>query len=324
MRRTIVTLLAAMCLALPVMAQDSKPAEKAVDDKNEKLISQYQQEIQDLHSIIKQYDAQIKQLKEQITLLNKQLATLTQKLEGPAQGNTAPAPANATPANNSGNTQPQQSYWVNLLDKVNVKDGANSGQWQLNANGLAGSSSQGGMGMIVLPVTPTGNYDMTFEFCRTNGSNEVQLDIPVGPKSIRIVLSRPNGWTDDNQFQKFAAGIEYVNGMGVLQNQMFSGNNFIMTNGQNHYLHIRVRTDGKKAAVDVFYDDTELADWSGELSEISMFPDPNAKQARRFGLAISAGTMIQVYEARVRMFNTSAAPAAPATAPAPAPAAGGN
>jgi len=171
--------------------------------------------------------------------------------------------------------------------------------------------------MIVLPVIPTGNYDMTFEFSRTNGINEIQLDLPVGSRSIRVVLSRPNGWTEDNQYQKFAAGIEYIDGMGVLQNQMFSANNFILTNGQNHYLNIRIRQDGKNASVNVFYDDSELADWSGELSSLSMFPDANSKQASKFGIGISAGTMIHILEARVKMFQQAQPPAAPA-APAAA------
>ncbi|HNX26702.1 MAG TPA: hypothetical protein PKK48_04775 [Phycisphaerae bacterium] len=320
MKRAIFMCILIAGMALPAISQESKPAAKN-QDANEKLMNQYQQEIQDLHSIIKQYDAQIRQLKEQIAQLNQQIATLTKSPDDSASAQTdnAVAPAAAAAA---------QSYWVNLLDMVNLSRDVTAGQWNLNANGLSGNSPQGGMGMIILPVIPTGNYDMTFEFCRTSGSAEIQLDLPVGPRSLRIVLSRPNGWTEDLQYQKYAAGIEYINGMGVLQNQMFSSNNFILTNGQNHYLHVRIREDGKKAAVDVFYDDTELVDWSGELSSLSMFPDANAQQARKFGLSISAGTMIQIFEARVKMFEKPASPvepAAPAARVSPvAPAAGGK
>jgi len=159
--------------------------------------------------------------------------------------------------------------WKDLLYTVDVSQQTFTGKWKL----LRTLSEQGSdkiderklvirggeFSRLILPVVPTGDYQLQVHMKRTARTGEVNLILPVG-KAICMV----SGGNDGNNFS-----IQKVNGeyWGVRKRGT-------LVNGKPHVIEVDV-TLGKEddATILLTIDNQEIFNWQGKQPELSLRQD---------------------------------------------------
>ena len=161
--------------------------------------------------------------------------------------------------------------WKDLLDDINIPSQTYSGTWKLLRNlPEEGSEKIDERKLVVkgeeyarflLPVVPTGDYQLLVHLTRNAGDGEINLILPVGKTTCMVSVGN-----EGNEFR-----IQNVNGKhwGVIKEG-------IMTNGQQHAVDVEV-TLGKRETATILLkiDNQEIFHWEGKQSDLSIREDWN-------------------------------------------------
>ncbi|QDT44946.1 Serine/threonine-protein kinase PrkC [Gimesia alba] len=159
--------------------------------------------------------------------------------------------------------------WKDLLDKIELPQLEFNGTWKLvksipqTGNGTNRrrelESSREDYSRLILPVVPTGDYQLLVQLTRLSGMGEINLLLPVGNAFCMVSLGN-----EGNQFR-----IQNINGeyWGVKREG-------IIVNGKQHIVEVEV-TLGKDDSATIFLkiDHQEIFRWQGKQSELSIRDD---------------------------------------------------
>ena len=191
----------------------------------------------------------------------------------------------------------KQGAWIDLLPMVDLKRDVVYGQWECTKSGLAAVGKEEPFRRVEMPVVPSGNYELEVKFVRVSGS-EVEVFLPVGPKSVDLVL----GWGGTNG----TSGLEMINGKDIRYNEtMVRPAN--IGNGQPHTVNIRVIADEAKAEITVSLNGKPYTKWAGPQQALSPHPEWALRNSNYLGLGM--GNTNAVFQSvRLRMLSGKALP----------------
>ncbi len=159
--------------------------------------------------------------------------------------------------------------WQDLLDSVDVSQQTFTGTWKLIRSLPDAGSDQrdkrflsirgGEFSRLILPVVPTGDYQLQVHMQQTARTGEVNLILPVG-KAICMV----SGGNDGSNFS-----IQNVNGeyWGVRKRGL-------LVNGKPHIIDVNIALgEEETATILLTIDQQEIFNWHGKQSELSLRED---------------------------------------------------
>ncbi len=161
------------------------------------------------------------------------------------------------------NQYPKQK---DLLEEIDPGQHSFRGNWKLiNASGheqntkekkelFIGSGTD--FSTLILPVVPTGDYQLKVHLTRIQGNGEINLILPVGDACCMISLGK-----DGNQF-----GIQHVN-----RRYWEMRKNGLFTNGKEHVIQVDVVLKNKdKVSIQFQIDGNEIFHWKGNRRELTI------------------------------------------------------
>lgn len=329
MKRTIITI--TVCSLSGFMSAQTTPP-STVDgpaSNQAQLISEYQQEVSDLQSMVKKYKAKCETLEKQ--LQDKKGSNSTQAAKAPIATVNVPqkpeseptSPGDATPnitkikqALNDASPQEMSlimKYWQDGLssiiskrksgeqgsDKTTLTGG---GQMKIDGRTVTVKSDMNRTCSLNCPIKMSDNYDIELLFTRQLGQTEIDFVLPVGGTAAKLVLDKYQGTTYDLLYRKYVAGLEYINGLGVLENNT-RVSDFNLTNGIMHSLDIKVRMQKGKTAIVAFLDEQEIVNWKGPVTELSAFPAQLSAQPSKFSIQFAPKQTVKLSNMRVKNFD---------------------
>ncbi len=212
----------------------------------------------------------------QLKLLRPGIALLTSSPTA-ATANTASAPNSR-----------YASGWLDLLSLVDPTQDAVHGNWTRQNGGLVVGDSKDGR--IVLPVLPTGGYDVEVEFTRLTGLQAAAVMLPIGTSQNTLYLGVNND----------LAGLMLVD--GKFRDNVTKRLIAPLSNNHRYKLSAEVRFDGREADVVGKLDEKEVLRWRGDPSRLSPDKFWTSPFPQWLGLGVSSGS-IQFHAARLRVVD---------------------
>jgi hypothetical protein len=192
-----------------------------------------------------------------------------------------------------------RGQWVDLLRLVDATTDAVRGTWSRERGEISCKPDEACR--IKLPVIIDGGYDLEVEFTRTEGNEDVNFVVPVGPRECLVMLSVAKGEV---------SGLEYIDGRGVRDGQNPYGvRPGTLENGRRYKLltSVRLLKDGT-ASVDVLMQGKPyMPHWQGKPASLGLYPRwilPNSGQP---GLG-AWKSAVTYHSARLRMISGEAIP----------------
>jgi hypothetical protein len=174
-------------------------------------------------------------------------------------GTDPPVPVPAPPAANDG-------PWEPLIPLVLAADDAVAGKWRVEDGKLIVESAEAAR--LRLPAQPTGSYRVRVTLVRTEGSSTISIILPVGDRSVRLMLSGFGG---------------LLSGLGVIDGKIASENDTTVTmtaanrmennKPQTIVATVRLAADGGAAGgdrVDIDLNGQPLIKWTGNRQSLSV------------------------------------------------------
>jgi hypothetical protein len=160
----------------------------------------------------------------------------------------------------------QAAQWIDLMPLVDPKKHAVRGQWERQGTGMA-IVRWTDFGRLMIPAVLHGGYDMRVCFTRTSGQGIVGIIVPAGPAGIQLIMGYQNCY-----------GLGELGGRDAASNQT-TVRPCKIENNRTYDVRIKVRLEGKEAAIRVAIDGKDIIRWRGPLSALSpraAYKQPNA------------------------------------------------
>lgn len=336
---TIAILISFATLAAAEIAEKDVPLPKPKSEKSkDELIKEYQQQVSDLQSLVRQYKAKSEMLENK---LKGKPATPAKTKKAPAKSAAKPKPAesagltNELPkkdaaiarklemeiGNETGNAvdnSQMMNYWNDGLKDIisgGTKDATpaagnsknrkttltGGGKMKIKNRTVTVQSDMSRTCSLNCPLPMSNNYDVELLFSRQKGNTQMSFVLPVAGTAAKLVLDKYQGTTYDLRYRKYVAGLEYINGQGVLSNNTRI-ENFRLNNGKVHSIDIKVRTRGDQVAIVVFLDHQQLANWTGPASALSAYPAQSSAQPKNLSIEFAPNQTVRLSNMRVKNF----------------------
>lgn len=160
--------------------------------------------------------------------------------------------------------------WVELGSKCRIPDDVVAGTWQLDETTLEslGETLPGHPPRLLLPLVPTGGYELEFTVTRLTGDGAIAAHLPVG--AGECVLQLDNTWPGHSER---IAGLQFINGERVFSDQNLTRTVLTFENNRAYRVTARVELlDDQSARLRIHLDDKLLVDWFGQQSSLGADP----------------------------------------------------
>lgn len=136
---------------------------------------------------------------------------------------------------------------LNLLELVDPEKDAINQKWERRDDGSI-AAKMAYASLLQVPVTIDGDYEVYTEFTREEGADIAGLVLPVNDRFCGLLFSAQAG--------------EHAL-LGVETSTMLRVAPFQLTNGQRYKVRVRVVNSPTSSTVTIFFDDKQIAVWSG-------------------------------------------------------------
>lgn len=174
------------------------------------------------------------------------------------------------------------------------------GDWTADGNILksAAAANEEIHPRIQYPAEIPENFELTVEFTRVNGGNDIAFNLPVGDTAVTLQLSSLSRYL----------GLSTVGDLPVEDAGNPTRIPFLLENDRSHRLVASVNNEGPSATIRASINDEPVLDWSGDRSRLRpraewVMPDP-----QKLGIGSTANARFDRVDIR---------PITPATVPAP-------
>lgn len=170
--------------------------------------------------------------------------------------------------------------WVNLLPLVDPSRHTLSGIWK--AGGGKIGTDTGSVASIVVPVRPTGSYELQVGFKRTDGDNTIIVNLPAGRHAVALLVSRMHGE---------CAGLGLIDKINAGSNstKVKTG---VLLNKKLHTIAVKVALSGQNAHITVKLNNKQIIDWTGKQSALSVSGGWSLPGPAALGLAANEITLV--------------------------------
>jgi len=187
--------------------------------------------------------------------------------------------------------------WIDVLPMVDLSKDKVRGEWQRTPTGLEARSPDGAA-RVVVPVAPAGSYELEFRFSCDGGASGCNAVLPVGDKSVLLILARAQDGT---------SGIAYIGGKFQDKNESAAKLGGLAVD-RLYTAIAKVVVDGDKAEISATLDGKPCVSWKGPLSALTLPAEwwwlPDAKCP---GLGMDWGRLA-IQGIRLRMLSGEAKP----------------
>ena len=174
-------------------------------------------------------------------------------------------------------TELQRSLkWIPLLPMVDPTKHALTGTW-LSRSGQVGAETDF-VASLLVPVRPTGSYELQVKFNRAKGSEALAIGLPVGGRAAALLFSRDAGKV---------GGLGLVAGKAVHdEGNPASVKPSPLSNRRTHVVDVKVTISNDEASIYVKLNGSKFVEWKGSLSALSVSERWHLPGASAFGLGI--------------------------------------
>lgn len=162
----------------------------------------------------------------------------------------------------------EEPQWVSLLPAIRPQEAGVAGEWKLSSDTLSVNAVTGGR--LMLPVAPTGEYDLRVSFTRKDGRHSVGAVVVHGGKQVAFEL---DAWG------MHLAGFQNLNGQTIQQNAT-RREGMQLENGKRYLMTIEVRKDRLRALLD----GKELANHATDGRDLTLSNLWTLPDTKRLGL----------------------------------------
>ena len=199
--------------------------------------------------------------------------------------------------------QPAEAQWTDVLKLVDLKKHVVHGRWTRKDGDLHSldtiESAKPPVPRVLIPVSPSGSYEVDIMFVRKSGEYAVAFVLPVGQSNVCVNL---------NYGPKKVYGLTMVNGQMNNETTRSLGK---LSNGEEHRVHVRVLLKGGDAEIAADLDGKELLRWKGKQSLLSVNERRRLPDAGKMGLAPRSPTIFKNVRFRQLRGETSPSPLVP-------------
>jgi len=163
--------------------------------------------------------------------------------------------------------------WTDLLSLVDLSRDHCAGDWKREDDGTLQSDTEISS-RIHVKALPPDNYRLRARFARVSGIEALAITIPVSDAQCRVVLC---GWGGEQ------CGLDMIDGTHVPFGNP-THTTFTCEAGVEHVLEVNVVCKKTTARITASIDGTELFDWEGDTSRLSMAKYERLDHDHCFGL----------------------------------------
>lgn len=153
--------------------------------------------------------------------------------------------------------------WIDLLATVNVPDHVLRGRWRKDDRGGVLICEPFADARVQIPVALRGSYELSCEFTRRAGSENIAVIFPVGAVSTSIVLS---GWNGAASGLHLIDGRELRDVPAAARAGVRPGK---LQNAHRYRIEIDVIQNNDNAAITARLDGTLFVQWKGRIAQLS-------------------------------------------------------
>jgi hypothetical protein len=158
--------------------------------------------------------------------------------------------------------------WADVLSLPDPKKHAVRGEWRrLGENIVCDAAPKS---LLLVPLSPQGNYELKLKFRRVTGDTDVALVLPVGNQSCFILFTAA--------VAKLAADATRLSGLGLIDGKWEKDNptvssTFRLTNNQDYQLAVQVKRRGEFVSIGARLNGKALLGWTGRDKSLSVPED---------------------------------------------------
>ena len=176
--------------------------------------------------------------------------------------------------------------WADLFKQIDPKKHRIAGDWQFRGGKLVAAPAGGAAGLIV-PVVPSGSYELQIEFTRTS-AGMFGIVLPVGRQQCLAALDCRPG----------------VHGLDTIDGKRADGNDSTsrgaLTTGRQYRLDVSVAVDGTEAAVTVNLDGRPLFFYRGPAAALALDKEFTTRQRTAPALVARCGVALHTLKLRMK------------------------
>jgi len=179
--------------------------------------------------------------------------------------------------------------WIDLSTLIDVDRDAIFGKWKRQDEVLIGSDPgrDGLAARLVLPCRTAGGYELSFRLRRIEGESAVTLILPVGGRSVALVLA---GFPDLPGETAPLTGLHLLDQKPLpLSPDRVRGPK--IETGRAYQAMVRVSVEGDVAAVVLNLDDDRIVDWTGTIERLEPAPLYQIPTPQYLGLGVFNATV---------------------------------
>lgn len=224
--------------------------------------------------------------------------------ENPGGGRAAPA-----------SKQPAEAQWTDVLKLVDLKKHVIHGRWIRKDGYLHNLDTMklvnDPVSRVLVPVAPSGSYEVDVVFIRKSGTQPIAVILPVGQTGTCLNLSYG---------PRRRYGLTKVNGR--IDNES-TRSLLKLSNGEEHRIHVRVLIKGGDAEIVADLDGKELVRWKGKQSLLTVSESRLLPDGSKIGLSARSPAIFKSVRFRQIRGETAPSPLVPRAGVKPAEQSGG-
>ena len=183
--------------------------------------------------------------------------------------------------------------WIDVLSMVKLPDDVFTGKWVRNQNSIL--CEPGPDSRFQVPVALTGSYEFIWGFTRKSGTDVVLISLPIGNRECTLGLSGFNGKRHT---------LHLIDGRR-LEESLITDRAAVqpgtLINGKHYRVHVEVNQEGEKVSISAELDQQRIVNWSGSVSQLSIYPNHTVPNRRCPGIcAHTAITEFDQLELRLK------------------------